>query len=624
MLKKIFFWRFVELSQKLISLDATSLSQDCHLPKSCFLLTRKQFYTSMKTSSILVAAAFLLMPWCLSPLFSQNQSAGQEKKITIIKHSIDADGSEVTETIVKKGKAAENFDVEKYVRDNRGDKNQIEVIVNEGNEVEDESEEYSWDNNTQCKNMSWTRNVDNNAFLGVEEDSDEDANQPGLVVEVIRGSAADKAGLRDNDKILSINATKTNRWSDLSQFVNQSKPGDKVKIIYSRNGKTAETEATLSTRKDVSNNKPAPHGFLGVNDEGDDDDAEGVEISIINNSAVAKAGLKDGDVIYQLNDTPVADFEDISDFMAYTKPGEKVLVNYGRDGNRKSVEVLLGSQQSSWNGENFDITIPRINLKGLEDFDIDIEYPSKISCTVKEKEACLGVYSDEDESGRGTAIQSFTTESAAREAGIQEGDVILSVNGQEINGHSELWDEIAKYKTGDNVKVAYEREGKSMQVQATLKACRDNQSRVEIQNRSENGGRENRQFYTREWNSDDQRHLRETRIIIIRKAGEGDGAKVNINPNANKPAQDRSLSLTSFRAFPNPSQGQVTVEFKGEPVATVVSLLDISGRQLFREELNAFNGEYNQQFDLTAYAKGTIIIHVQQGEQVFTEQLIVN
>ena len=50
----------------------------------------------------------------------------------------------------------------------------------------------------------------------------------------------------------------------------------------------------------------------------------------------------------------------------------------------------------------------------------------------------------------------------------------------------------------------------------------------------------------------------------------------------------------------------------------------MSGKQLFREELNAFNGDYNQQFDLTAYAKGTIIIHVQQGEKVYTEQIIVN
>lgn len=156
-------------------------------------------------------------------------------------------------------------------------------------------------------------------------------------------------------------------------------------------------------------------------------------------------------------------------------------------------------------------------------------------------------------------------------------------------------------------------------MQATLKACRDNQSRVEIFDETEGGSDLNRLFYTC-WGRSNQRHLRETRIIIIRRAGEGDGAKVNLSPSAAAPVQNRPLSLSSLPCL---SQGQVTVAFTGAPMETVVSLLDMSGRQLFREELNAFNGDYSQQFDLTAYAKGTIIIHVQQGDKVFTEQIIV-
>jgi S1-C subfamily serine protease len=438
-------------------------------------------------------------------------------------------------------------------------------------------------------------------------------------VEITRGGAAEKAGLRDNDKILQLNDTKTDKWSDLSKFVNSSKPGDKVKINYSRNGKTLTTEAILITRKDIKcDTKCEPIGFLGVTEDNDDEDAPGVSVSITEGSGAEKAGLADEDVIYQLNDTPIADFEDISDFMAYTKPGEKVLVSYEHKGQRKTVEAILGNQNNTriLGNLNGAYTLSSSALKKLD------RLPN-VNCTIKEKEACLGVYSNETQD-RGTTIESFTTESAAREVGMVEGDIILSVNGQTVRGHSELWDQIAKYKTGDKVDVSYEHDGKSLQVKATLKACRDNQSRVEIFDQSEGGKDQNRRFYTGSWGKEDQRHLRETRIIIIRRAGDGDGTKVNINPNANQPVQDRSLVLQSFKAYPNPSQGQVTVEFKAEPVETVVSLLDISGRQLFREELNAFNGEYSQQFDLTAYAKGAIIIHVQQNDKVFTEQIIVN
>ncbi len=468
----------------------------------------------MKTSSILFAAGFILLPFCCSPLFAQQQNASPEKKITIIKRTVEADGSEVTETIVKKGKAAENFDVDKYVQENRDDKNNIEVTVTEVND----------DNNVgplghAMKNFNRFSICDDKAaFLGVAEDSDEDENQPGLVVQITRGAAADKAGLHDNDKILSLNGTKTDKWSDLSSFVQAAKPGDKVTISYSRNGTIATTEAVLTTRKDIN-----------------------------------------------------------------------------------------------------DFKMPEINLKGLGDLKFD--FPSNLEVNVKQKDACLGVYSRGNDE-HGATIQSFTSESAAQEAGMLEGDVVLSVNSQLVNSHSELWDEIAKYKTGDKVQVVYERDGKSMQVEAALKSCQD-KSRVEITNETENGEAVNRRFYTWNWDKNDQRRLKETRIIIIRKAGEGDGTKVNVDPNA-KPAQDRSLALQAFRTFPNPSQGQVTVEFKGEPVATVVSLFDMSGRQLFREELNAFDGNYSQQFDLTAYAKGTILIHVLQGEKVYTEQVIVN
>ncbi len=307
----------------------------------------------------------------------------------------------------------------------------------------------------------------------------------------------------------------------------------------------------------------------------------------------------------------IADFEDISDFIAYAKPGEKVRVIYERDGKRNTVEAEIG-EQKSWDWDNWGS-----GSQNLADMKINI----------REKEACLGVYSgsSSENDQRGSRISGFTTESAAREAQMNEGDLITALNGQRVQGHDELWSEIAKYKVGDKVKVEYLRDGTVYTAEATLKACSD-QSRVEIWDADENGDAQGRRFFTWKMDREDQQRLRENRIITIRKAAEGDGEKVNIAPNAdNQPAaQDRSLQLKSFRTFPNPTQGQVTVEFKAEPVATIVTLYDMSGRQLFREELNAFSGEYNQQFDLSEYAKGTIIVHVQQAEKVYTDQIVVN
>ncbi|MCE7924223.1 MAG: PDZ domain-containing protein [Haliscomenobacteraceae bacterium CHB4] len=570
----------------------------------------------MKTVAHLLAAAFILMPWCAAPLFSQ-QNAADEKIITITKHTIEADGSQTSETIIKKGNAAENFDVDKYIRENKADNVQLEVRVESGSADEKSlivkrSPGINKSNSSHYGNYRNDSNDDNDrAFLGVEEDSDEDADEPGLVVEVVRGSAADKAGLRDNDVILQLNDTKTDRWSDLSKFVKNAKPGDKVKISYRRNGKEATTEAVLITRDQLEkNDKKEPRGFLGVSpDDDDDEDKPGVVVNITRNSGAEKAGLQNGDVLFQLDDAPITDFEDVSDFMEYTKPGDKVRVTYERKGQRNTVEATLG-EQKAWDWDNWNMG----NLN-LDDLNIDI----------REKDACLGVYTGAAtiNDQRGAKISGFTSESAARDAQMQTGDLITTINGQRIQGHDDLWNEIAKFKVGDKVKVEYLRDNQPLQVEATLKACRD-QSRVDIWDTDEKGNNQSRRFFTWNWDKDDQQRLRENRVITIRKATEGDAQNANSTPDNQPVVQDRNLDLESFRVYPNPTQGPVTIEFRAEPVATLVTLYDMSGRQLFREELNAFSGEYNQQFDLSEYAKGNIIVHVQQSEKVFTEQIVVN
>lgn len=560
----------------------------------------------------ILAATLVLLPWC--SLLAQQNNAGSDKKIIITKRSVDADGSETTETIVKKGKAAENFDVDQYVRDNKKENVDVDVRIEEGDEEvhiinrrsDHRHSNWSNNNNGQCFNILGF-NDDKQGFLGVEQDSDEDSDQEGLVVEVVRGSAAEKAGLKTNDLILKLNDRKVDAWDDLTDFMANTKPGDKIKVSYSRSGKTNTTEAVLTKHSEVKALPAEKEGFLGVSSKGDDDeDRPGVEVSVIKNSGAEKAGLKTGDVILQLNDTEIRDWEDLEDLINTTKPGEKLRIQYERAGKRNTVDAELG-EQKAW---DWQAAMPAFNAKNW-------------SINVREKEACLGVYSQAYGDGDGTEVEEFTAESAARDASMNVGDVITAVNGSRVKDHDALWNEIAKYKPGEKVKVDFLRDNQQRSIEATLKACRNQSNEVTIDNTDEEGDNQSRQFYIWNWEDNDGNRLRERRIITIRKGAEGDAAKVNTAPE-NKPAQDRTLNLEGFRAYPNPTQGQVTVEFRGEPVSTIVSLFDLSGRQLFREELNAFNGEYNQQFDLTDYAKGTILVHIQQGEKVFTEQLIVN
>jgi len=563
---------------------------------------------AMKTILPYLFAVCLLFPWCSAPLFAQqNQTAGQEKKITITKRSVDADGSEITETIIKKGSAAENFDVDKYVRENRSEQVQVEVRIEKVRLKADGKEQP-----TQWSTSSnWSGCTDNQAFLGVQPDSDEDEDKPGVVVQVIRQSAAALAGLKTNDVLLRINDQTINQWEELTAIINKAIPGDKLKITYLHNKQEATAEATLTKRRAIDNEDTDDrHGFLGVSENDDDEDEAGVQVSITSNSAAAKAGLVKGDKILQINGITVSDFEDISDIMDDTQPGEQISIAYARNGREMQTTATLGEEQGwnwpQWNSDDWDW--------GNMDFN------------VQQKEACLGVYTEENEEQpdlQGARITSFTSESAAKESQLLENDVITAINGLPIESHADLWNAVSKYKSGDQVKVDYLRNGQAQTVQAKLKPCQDDASQVTMAGINSDGNQQSRQFNTWNWNSDDQRQMRQNRLITIHKGGEGDAATINVPPAGNQPA-DRLLKLETFKAYPNPAQGQVTVEFRGAPVATIVSLLDLNGRQLFREELNMFGGEYDQQFDLSEYAKGTIIILVQQGDKSFTEQIVMN
>lgn len=534
----------------------------------------------------------------------------------ITKRMIDPDGTEITETIVKKGKAAEDFDIDTYIRENRGENVELDVRVQGGDD-----EKNIVIRRARKKTGEWLQDLEDNVnyaigsvgidgnrpFLGVQKDSDEDPDQPGMSVQIVRGSAADKAGLRSNDVILKLNDTDINKWEDITTVMKAAQPGDKIRIDYTRNGKAGTVEAELTRRNAVKADPEAlRHGFLGVTQRGNaDSDMAGVVIGVVEDSGVEEAGLQDDDVLLQLNDTPINDWEDITDFMDYTKPGESVQVTYSRNGQQQTTTVVLGEPRKV----NWEFDMP--------DLDFDIK--------VREKEACLGVYTSAFGEGedQGAKVSDFTSESAAREAEMATGDVITAVNGIRVKSHDQLWDEIAKYQVGDEVSVDFLRENQSKQVNAQLKACKDNSNKVMLMEMNEAGGDMQREFFLWNWDPEDQNRLRERRVITIHRGAEGDAPKVDPVP-APQQATDRTLQLDGFRAYPNPSQGQVTVEFHSTPDPVIVSLLDMSGRQLFREELNAFNGDYFQQFDLSEYAKGTVIIHVLQNGKVFTEQLIVN
>jgi serine protease Do len=83
----------------------------------------------------------------------------------------------------------------------------------------------------------------NSAFLGV---SSRKAEKGGAtVLEVTKGSPAEKAGIKKGDIITKLNETKIESPESLYETVHNLKPGDKVTILLTRDGKAQSVVATL-------------------------------------------------------------------------------------------------------------------------------------------------------------------------------------------------------------------------------------------------------------------------------------------------------------------------------------------------------------------------------------------
>jgi serine protease Do len=134
-------------------------------------------------------------------------------------------------------------------------------------------------------------------------------------------------------------------------------------------------------------------------------------------SAAARAGIKVGDVIEKFNGAAIADAGQLSVRVSGTAPGEKATIDLIRDGKPVSVTATIGSASAETVAKNGEAA-PEGSHLGM-----------KLRPLTADERAQAGV------SG-GLVV----TESSghAAEAGIQQGDVVLSVNGTAVTSVAQM------------------------------------------------------------------------------------------------------------------------------------------------------------------------------------------
>jgi Do/DeqQ family serine protease len=70
---------------------------------------------------------------------------------------------------------------------------------------------------------------------------------------------------------------------------------------------------------------------------------------------------------------------------------------------------------------------------------------------------------------KGVYVAGISEGGAAEDAGLQEGDIIMKVGGEDVNTSPELQEQVGKYRPGDKIELSVLRGGKSMNLPLTLK-----------------------------------------------------------------------------------------------------------------------------------------------------------
>jgi serine protease Do len=225
-------------------------------------------------------------------------------------------------------------------------------------------------------------------FLGV---TTEKADDGAKIVEVSKGSAAEKAGLKKGDVITKINDDVITDAAILADVVAGRKPKDEVKVYYKRDGKKNEVKAILGDRieeRDMvfkyDNSGPMVRGFksprvqvrpmpdgeifrdfnmddnfrfapnedlmggmfprqkrLGLKIQDTEEGGNVKVIDVEDSSAAQKAGLKKDDVITEINGQKISNTDDAREQLQEVADKSAYTIKAKRNGSEMNFDIKI-------------------------------------------------------------------------------------------------------------------------------------------------------------------------------------------------------------------------------------------------------------------------------------------
>jgi hypothetical protein len=131
------------------------------------------------------------------------------------------------------------------------------------------------------------------------------------------------------------------------------------------------------------------------------------------------------------------------------------------------------------------------------------------------------------------------------------------------------------------------------------------------------------------------------KVMVFESAEGGDGAQMRVavkviehitihlkeveeNEFSNIPnINAKVLKANDLNYYPNPNNGKFSLEFKASKRPTEVKITSLDGKTVYSEELQNFEGIYQNEIDLSAQKKGIYLLQIIQGSKAINKKIVI-
>ncbi|MDO9576495.1 MAG: PDZ domain-containing protein [Candidatus Cloacimonadales bacterium] len=285
-----------------------------------------------------------------------------------------------------------------------------------------------------------------------------------LITKVVADAPADKAGLTAKDILMEIDGDKIYTHEQLNKMLKNFEPNQKVKLKLFRDGKVKTIKFTFGKKEVPKIKKKA---YMGVflreisskdRKKSDYEKSYGIVITdLVEDGAAEKAGIKDGAILMELGGDKIYTIDQLTKMLTNYEPENKIEVKIFQDEKEVVLDLILGEKANytsqSWN---------------LGDFSVQFEKPENVFVYqyTSDNDKWIGVMlhivenKKNDNTEITVTIDEVIEDTPAEKAGLKAGDIILAVNGEEIQSKKSVSEIINKKEAGDTVDIKIDRKGK--------------------------------------------------------------------------------------------------------------------------------------------------------------------